>query len=272
MRILAFAAVLALGVPAAARAQFATPADSACIQAVNAGVRKVALATTKQLRACAGYAADGLLGPQTVADCAAALVQKPVTQALVKTSQKCGGVPPSFGPPSITTPPGLTVAAGGALIGDLFGAPPESAFVATPNVRGCQSAVLKALQGCVDARVSGFNRCKKEGLKRGFVRTAAELETTCLGTGADQPDPSGGTIAKRCIAYVASVVASKCVAGAVALATAFPGCGVADPGALGACFDARVRCRVCGLLNAVDGLARDCDLFDDGDDGNASCT
>ena len=33
-----------------------------------------------------------------------------------------------------------------------------------------------------------------------------------------------------------------------------------------------IRCRVCALLNAADGLTRDCDLFDDGDDGNASCS
>ncbi|MCC6766889.1 MAG: hypothetical protein IT293_19710 [Deltaproteobacteria bacterium] len=266
------AGVLALGMPAPAGAQFATPADSACIQAVNAGVRKVALATSKQLRACAGYAADGLLGPQSVADCAAALAPKAVAQALLKADRECGGVPPTFGPPSITAPPALTVAACGAVVGDLFGPTPESAFVATANVRACQGAVLKAMRGCVDARLSGFNRCKKEGLKRGFVRTAAELRDACLGTGAEQPDPSGGTIAKRCAAYVASVVESKCVAGAVALDAAFPGCGTGDAGAFRVCFDGRIRCRVCALLNAADGLTRDCDLFDDGDDGNASCS
>ncbi len=268
----AVAAALVVGAPALARAQFATPADRACIEAINLGVRKVALATGKQLRACAGYAADGLLGPQTVAECAAALVQTPVTVALLKADQKCGGMPPTFGPPSIVAPPALTVDAGGAIVADLFGAPAEPAFVDVKPVRGCQSAVLKAMQRCLDARLSGFNRCKKEGLKRGFVRTAAELQDTCLGTGAQQPDPGGGTIAKRCLASVNAVVLAKCTAQGVALDQAFPGCGATDPSAFGACFDERIRCRVCALLNAVDGLARDCDLFDDGDDGNASCS
>jgi hypothetical protein len=265
------AAGLILGVPAGARGQFATLADRACIDAVNLGVRKVALATAKQLRACAGYAADGLLGSQSVADCAAALVQTPVTKALLLADRKCGGTPPTFGPPSITAPPGLAVAAGGAIVGDLFGPDPAAAFVDLPVVRGCQGAVLKAMQRCLDARLGGFNRCKKEGLKRGFVRTAAELQDTCLGTGAQQPDPAGGTIAKRCVAQAASTIEAKCVARGVALDAAFPGCGVESGAALGACFDRSIRCRVCGLLNAADGLARDCDLFDDGDDQNGSC-
>jgi len=260
-----------LCLPALAGAQFATPADRQCIEAVNLGARKVAAAGSKQIRACAGYSADGLLGPQSVADCAAALVQTPMTVALLKSEQKCGGVPPSFGPPSLTAPPGLAVAAGAAILEDLFGAPPEAALVDVANVRVCQSAMLKEMGRCLDARLSGFNRCKKEGLKRGFVRTNAELQDTCLGTGAQQPDPSGGSIAKRCLAHPGTVIASKCVARGVALASAFPGCNTPSAATLGTCFDERIRCRVCGLLNAVDGLARDCDVFDDGN-GNASCS
>ncbi len=52
--------------------------------------------------------------------------------------------------------------------------------------------------------------------------------------------------------------------GAADLMGAFPGCGTVDPGALGLCLDARVECRVCLLLNTVDLLCMDCDLFDDG--------
>ncbi len=262
---------LLLCLPALAGAQFATPADQQCIVAVNLGARKVAAAGSKQIRACAGYSADGLLGPQSVADCAAALVQTPITSALLRSNQKCGGVPPSFGPPSLTAPPGLAVAADAAILGDLLGPDPEAALVDVPNVRLCQSAMLKEMASCLDARLSGFNRCKKEGLKRGFVRTNQELQDTCLGTGVQQPDPSGGTIAKRCVAHAATVIASKCVARGVALATAFPGCNAPSAATLGACFDERIRCRVCGLLNGVDGLARDCDVFDDGI-GNASCS
>lgn len=262
---------LVLCLPAFASAQFATPADRQCIEAINLGVRKVAGASAKQLRVCAGYSADGLLGPQSIADCATALVQGPVAKALLASGRKCGGVPPTFGPPSITAPPGLAVAAGAAILVELFGASPEAAFTDEAATRSCQGAILKEMQRCLDARLSGFNRCKKEGLKRGFVRTAEELETTCLGTGAEQPDPSGGGIAKRCVEHPTSTVAAKCTARGVALDQAFPGCGVANDAALGACFDERIRCRACLLLNAADGLARDCDVFDDGT-ADASCS
>jgi hypothetical protein len=136
---------LVLCFPAFASAQFATPADRQCIEAINLGVRKVAGASAKQLRVCAGYSADGLLGPQSIADCATALVQGPVAKALLTSD------------------------------------------------RG------------------------------------------------------------------------------VALDQAFPGCGVANDAALGACLDERIRCRACLLLNAADGLARDCDVFDDGT-ADASCS
>ena len=263
---------IAVVVPGVAGAQFASPADRQCIEAVNRGVRKVALASTKQLRACAGYAVAGLLGPQTVAECAAALVTGPVTVALFKADQACGGAPPTFGPPSITAPPGLAVEAGAAIVTDLFGAPPEGALSAAASIEGCQQNVLKAVQRCVDARVNQFNRCKREGLKRGFVRSAAELQDVCLGTGAAQPDPSGGTIAKFCTTQPVPLLQSRCVDKGVALEVAFPGCSAADIAGAAACFDTRIRCRVCGLLNAVDGLARDCDLFDDGDADNESCS
>ncbi len=270
-RAVALAAALLVCLPARGDAQFATPADRACIDAVNLGVRKVALAHGKELRACARYAADGLLGPQTVAECAATLVQGPVSAALRKSDQKCGGMPPTFGPPSITMPPAVTLAAGAAIVDDLFGAPPEPAFVDLSAVRSCQAAVLKEMQRCVDGRVGQFNRCKKAGLKGGFVRDAAELQDTCLGTATQQPDPSGGTIAKRCVEHPGVVIQAKCEAAGVALASAFPGCNVASGPALAACFDERIRCRVCLLLNSADGLARDCDVFDDGA-ADASCS
>ena len=54
------------------------------------------------------------------------------------------------------------------------------------------------------------------------------------------------------------------------LPEAFPGCDTNDPGELAACLDRLVECRFCGAVNVVDGLDRDCDLFDDAM-ANGSC-
>jgi hypothetical protein len=56
----------------------------------------------------------------------------------------------------------------------------------------------------------------------------------------------------------------------VRLAEALPGCAQNDAEAAHACLDRAVECRACLAVNQADGLARDCDLFDDGQD-NTSC-
>jgi hypothetical protein len=53
-------------------------------------------------------------------------------------------------------------------------------------------------------------------------------------------------------------------------ATLFPGCGT-DP--LATCVDRSASCQTCLALNAVDGLARDCDAADDqAVNGSCECT
>ena len=54
---------------------------------------------------------------------------------------------------------------------------------------GCQTAVLKAAGKCEDLRLNSFNKCKKEGLKRGFVTDAVDLQTT-LSRERARPSPT----------------------------------------------------------------------------------
>jgi cysteine-rich repeat protein len=196
-------------------------------------------------------------------------VQKLVAYALLKSDHACNGTPPTFGPSSVSAHVALAQAAGAGILSDLFGAAPELALSIDPTIAACQGTVLKAMEKCEDVRLNLFNKCKKEGLKRGFVTNEAELQATCLGTGTTQPDPTGGKIAKLCTDGPSASFASRCTGVNVALA--FPGCAAATPAGVAACFDSRIRCRVCNLLNSVDGLARDCDVFDDGNDANQSC-
>ncbi len=272
VRIAILVGSLSVLVPSVAPAQLASTTDRKCIQSINDGTRKVALASTKQMRSCADAFRRGQLGSQTVAQCVAgsATVQKAVAKALIKADGACGGAPPSFGPPSISAQGSLTVQAATGLLHDLFGAVPENALSpSTSTVAACQGAVLKTSRKCTDVRLVSFNKCKKSGMSRGFATTAADLQNACLGTGAGQPDPTGGKITQQCVTVPAAQIDAKCAG--VTLGQAFPGCPSNNGTELATCVDGRIRCRVCDLLNHVDGLARDCDVFDDGNDDNQSC-
>jgi hypothetical protein len=86
-----------------------------------------------------------------------------------------------------------------AFLQDLFGANPDTVLATNAYVMSCQNTVLKSAGKCEDLRINSFNKCKKEGLKRGFVATSVQLQTTCLGNGSIQPDPTGGKIASTCV-------------------------------------------------------------------------
>jgi len=264
LRFLVSSAFLLVAVPAAA--QVATD-QRRCIVTINSGVRTVARAEHKALRTCARSLTSGTLVGHTVAECATARVGAIVAKTLTKTFNACGGVPPSFGPPSLTAQTGQAVDAVIALAGDVLGSPLDAALLALPEADGCQKAILTALQQCEDVRLREFVKCKKNGLGDGTITDAAGL-AACLGAGPAQPDAKG-TIARQCAAKTVDAVQSRCAG--VALADVATGCNAADASTLGGCMDARTRCRVCVMLNAVDGLARDCDVVDDGDDANDSC-
>ncbi|MEB2283865.1 MAG: DUF4215 domain-containing protein [Myxococcales bacterium] len=269
------ATLAALGtlLPTLAAAQVVAPDTGRCINAINKGMRKVTLAAAKELRACVKKKAGDLLGPQSVTQCIAAApgVQKATMAALISADNSCSGAPPAFGPTSVTLHGTRAVEITQAFLQDLLGANPDAVLATNSLVMACQSALLKASAKCEDLRINSFNKCKKEGLKRGFVGTAVQLQTVCLGTGTTQPDPTGGKMASACVTAPAAKIQSACVGRGVALEQAFPGCGATTAAGVAKCADERLRCRVCNLLNDVDGLSRDCDLFDDGNDDNESC-
>jgi cysteine-rich repeat protein len=247
--------------------------DVLCIETINKGLAKTALAENKALAGCARDFSRGLLS-QTVVQCAAPENSDKVGKAVVKwtgkADQKCGGVPPPFGPPSVSAHPGLAIQASAAILSDIFGTPVDDALQSDDVVAKCQQTVIKLVQKCEHARLGEFNGCKRGGLRGGSINNETQLSNICLGTGQLQPD-SKGKINTQCILKAANKIESKCVSKGVGLGAAFPGCGASTGTALTVCVDGRIRCRTCELLNAADGLARDCDLMDDGNDGNGSC-
>jgi hypothetical protein len=138
-----------------------------------------------------------------------------------------------------------------------------------PAGAACQAQVRATLARCSARRVKEFDRCKAAGLKDASVKSAATL-AACL-----DADPQG-KVAAACDgasgALATKVLPKSCVAKAVNLATAFPGCAATDAAGLAACADRAGRCAACRALSAADALGADCDLYDDGVDDDSCPT
>jgi cysteine-rich repeat protein len=256
-----------------------------CINELNKNFAKVAKAQGKVIDKCLKDGAKDKLENQTIEECSTADNDGKVANAKQKTITKASGkcsVPPDFGPTDPNTVNRVAIDKELGLIHDIFGSDLDTAILPqsglTSDQSKCQLAVAKAAKKCQDAKLKVFNKCKKDGLKSKTVPpgvvlpvdTAGDLEQ-CMGF-----DPKGKT-EKACdptTGKIRSTIDKKC--GGVDFPGTFPelltipGCGTNDHEAVAACVDQIVECQVCLALNQVDGLSRDCDLFDDGTP-NASC-
>lgn len=265
-------AVFAVALGAASAFGQASIEDVRCIEAVNKGARKIALAQNKAMRSCAKDWLGG--GALPVEICAGPNASFSVTSTIDKVETKvdltCAGSPPSFGPTDLDSPV-LAVDTGLLVLGDLFVSTQNALSVNDPAAKqSCQNTILSNVQKCENTRLKEFEKCKSKGLRGGTIDSAADMEA-CLFDGAGQPDPKA-KISRLCIEKPAIKVESRCVAKGVDLEDAVPGCeGATTSVELVECVDRSIRCRACNLVNAVDGTAVDCDVFDDGDDLNDSC-
>ncbi len=129
----------------------------------------------------------------------------------------------------------------------------------------CQQAIVKAVFKCQATKWKEYNKCKKfkiKGKDTTQAETAQELQDECLDDATTGGVPDGkGKIAKKC--NFSSTISKKCPN------NVFPGCP-GDTNALNACLDAVVECKFCQAINAIDGLNRNCDDFDD-NVSNGSC-
>jgi len=291
---------LALGsAPVAAQVQDA--AQQKCAAAADLNADAVASAQAGVINSCFRDAAKGTLGsPAAALACFNAdgkgKVAKKGAVSVGKELKSCAaGSLPGFGVPDLAgpyVPPAFAagfdaalheiyaevsnatgVTAENTLLIDVFGNPIDDAvLVGATNATGakCQAAVTKQLLKCERTKRKEYNKCEKASLKNGLASEPL-LESTCLMTAGDpasgQPDAKG-IIEKQCATKLAATVTKSCFG--QNLAAVFPGeCAGSGAGFAG-CLVERIDCRLCQQLNAVNGLSRDCDLFDDGT-ANDSC-
>ncbi len=245
-------------------AQVQSAEQQACINALNKAGTKVAATQAKENAACLKNAAAGVQ-PNAQA-CLTADAKLKVTKAMDKTGdaevKKCTTAP-DFGRASVATINGGARNEEVNLVAEIFGPDLTPAVISAASDSigaACQLAVMKAYEKVAATKLKVFLKCKKAGLKAGTIFSQATLEA-CFDTVA-----ADGSVAKA-VAKLGPTITKKCPG--VNIAAAFPGvCASAID--FPACVDTRVECRACLMLDAMDGLGRDCDLFDDGV-ANGSC-
>jgi hypothetical protein len=255
-----------------------------CINQINKNFAKVVKAQGKVISACIKAGARGELGGQGIEACMTAdnaKVNKAKEKTVTKETKKCLAAPeqlPDFGFVGAALANRVAIEKELALMHAIFGSDlddPNRGIQLSffnKNTAKCQLDVTKEAQKCQDAKLKVFNSCKKGALKGKVgpaVDSAQQLQDACLGRGTDpMPDPKR-KIAKACDDKLGATITNKCIdSDGVELARAFSGFDPNDN--LQAYIDQKIECEVCLAINSVDGLNRECDLFDDGA-ANFSC-
>jgi len=246
-------------------------AQQQCIDKYNNALRKVGQQAGKSARACIANAAKGTEpDPETcvLANTDGKLAGREQKVAeLFASGGACNPVPPVI---VQGVPAGTAAARGGIedLLHDVFDAPIDAISTVAGDRKCLDTAVLRSTQ-VYTALLKAQRKCKKAALRSGAATDESSLTASC-GTFA-QLDASG-SVAKR-LTKLDADVEGRCAATTSGLAALFDGLdGACHAGAaaLSDCLQARTRCQACEALNGADGLAMDCDLFDDAA-ANFSC-
>jgi cysteine-rich repeat protein len=250
-----------------------------CIAKLNERGAAVAKAQHAVNALCLKSAAKGALpvGVPTAQACLAADPKTKVAKAQAKTlsveAAKCDpGELPNFAYEGGAVVNAAAVAQPIGLVEDLFGADLDAAvrpkLTDKPGAR-CQKNVLGATQQLSNSLFKAAFKEKKLLLagKEDGTLARSDAVLAMLLSEFLLADASGKIAAQE--ANVRTQVRTSCTQ--PILDAAFPGCAPsATLNEMASCAIAAARCRFCVAFNAFDGIAMDCETFDD-DLGNASC-
>jgi hypothetical protein len=262
-----------------------TPPQRHCLNGLADAAARVARAQASDAGACLHAFARGRVerlgeGAQarTLEACLTNDVTGRVARALERTlrrdANRCLGRPtqlPDFAYRGAGPVNGAVRGQTAAFAEDLFGPELDAALVpaeTSPLAARCQERVAEAGGDVLDAGVRVAADAKRDALRgrgrraAGPVDSALELETALL---AGLAQDAGGRLG-RARARLQREAREACAATEAPLAELFPGlcAAAADPGALADCADRAALCRLCRAQNGMDGIALDCDAFDDG--------
>ena len=280
LAVMTATAVLAIsGTVWLAYAQVQSGDQQKCLNGINKDGAGVAKAQGKLNNACLKDAGKGVLigdYDDCLTDDAKGKVQKAQDKTSADATKNCGTTP-DFG---FTSPATVNDAASQGeidLFNDVFGGDLNSAArncnvpTSKPGCL-CQQQVMKAVTKLADIKLKEFVKCKQAALKANASSITALRDcVNNAGTPGSIAADTNGKIAKG-VTKLTDTIVKKCVdknAGDVTFL--FPGdCDAETYVNLPACLDKNVECRVCQILNEMDGLFVNCDLFDNGA-ADASC-
>lgn len=241
-----------------------TSTQQGCINAMNKNGAKVAAAQGKVNRSCITDAGRGKV--VDVQACLAAdgkgQVAKKAAKTVADEAKKCTEEVPDFGYFGASVVNSVAGEESVRLVADVFGANLAAAIATNVEDAKCQATVSKRYEKVAATQLKEFVACKKSALRSGADRPSIlESCVTPGGIDADAKGKVGKTVAK-----LGDDIAKRCNTNLFAGA-----CQAEALGDLAACIEERVRCRVCRMINSMDGLSVECDDFDD-DVANGSCT
>jgi hypothetical protein len=246
--------------------------DDKCVNTANKKIAKVAKAMSGDIAKCIKDGGNNKL-TGTIEECITSDPKGKVKKACGKAEEKINKdcpTPPAV-PPIQTDDPNalcqIMIDKELAMIHAIFGTDLDEVVVMKDPDKDewkCQSAVAKAAGKCQIAKLDTFNACKKDLLKAGDPNDAGAVQDACMGTNGPPnhgiPDVKG-KIAKKCGNGLGGTLGKKCAG--LDTDALFPPCA-GHPVSLAQCIDEKIECEVCRALNALDGLDRNCDEFDNG--------
>jgi hypothetical protein len=258
-------------------------AQRRCLNGLAEAGALVSAAQSRDALACVRHFARGrvdLLGrggqPRTAQACVGNDVEGRVARALERTlrrdDERCrarAAQAPDFayrgaGPVNAAARSGVQ-----ALVEDLFGAELDAALASEQAARAasrCQHAVARGAADLFEAVARQALEARRRSLRgRGALDPAASAAALEAALAAALERDAGGRI-RRAGARLERAAWGACPVAAGSPGSLFPGAcaGADDAIELTACAGAAARCRACRAASDMDGLALDCDAFDDG--------
>ncbi len=198
--------------------------------------------------------------------------QKKRDMTVARETKYCG-TSPTFGYTSAAIINGAAEQGVLDLTEDIFGGDLDAAVISCASSKPgclCQRTILAKLWKLAGAKLMKFVNCKRMTLHSGATSAAA------LAACVNDPNTKASIAADNkgiihgIVNGLNTAIANKCDTPGVSGAFPGPHCNGLTGSALGACLDTQVECRVCQIINQMDGLFINCDLFDD-QNANGSC-
>lgn len=278
LRLFLAIATMALLSSGAAWAQVQSPAQQKCINAMNKNGSKLNDAQCIDNRACIKDHGQGRLDMMTAEACLTADRLGKINKRELKTGAHetafctTPNVVPNFAKESSTIVNAAAEESSIEMLHDIFGDPIDGGLAVcnlAPDACYCQRFMSKWIHKLHSTMPRIFRKCKKAALKVGklpFVNgatSAADIEDcwddpSILISVAANPNNQIGKITANLAAEYQTLCVDKSVD-----TTVFPGCPGGGNTSLNCVID-RVECRTCLMINTMDGLAIDCDTYDNG--------